>query len=315
MRSWSAIAVAGAGYDVEAFARDSAAFAGLTGKPLVVAAPQDSVAARFKAQGLAVFPTEGEAVGALGQFLAHAELRAAARARPPTVARADARREGADTMLDEAASLALLQTHGVPVAAHQVCHDEAAAVAAFESLGGGPVVLKGCSAAVAHKSDLGLVKVGLGDRESVAGAWREIAAAAAAAEVQLAGVIVAVLVRGRRELMIGARYDPAFGPVMLVGDGGKYVEHMPDSQVLLPPFDRASIEAALRRLRIAPLLDGVRGDPPLDVEAFCEAAAAVGALVQDAQAGITNLDINPLIVGARGEGCVAVDAVVYRQRN
>ncbi len=79
------IPVAGAGYDVEAFARDSAGFAELTGKPLVVAAPQESVAARFKAQGLAVFPTESEAIRALSQFLAHAELREAARARPPAM--------------------------------------------------------------------------------------------------------------------------------------------------------------------------------------------------------------------------------------
>ena len=90
---------------------------------------------------------------------------------------------------------------------------------------------------------------------------------------------------GRRELMIGARVDPVFGPVVLVGDGGKYVEAMPDSQVLLAPFDLASIEAALRRLRIAPLLDGVRGEPALDVAAFCAAALQVGRLMLDDRPG------------------------------
>jgi hypothetical protein len=72
-----------------------------------------------------------------------------------------------------------------------------------------------------------------------------------------------------------------FGPVVLVGDGGLYVEAMPDTQVLLPPFDAARVEQALRRLRIAPLLDGVRGEPPLDVAAFCAAAVAVGALMSE----------------------------------
>ncbi len=120
------------------------------------------------------------------------------------------------------------------------------------------------------------------------------------------------MAKGQRELMIGARADPVFGPVLLVGDGGKYVEAMPDSQVLLAPFDLASIEAALRRLRIAPLLDGVRGEPALDVAAFCAAALQVGRLMLDDRLAITNLDINPVIVGARGDGCVAVDAVVYR---
>ena len=129
---------------------------------------------------------------------------------------------------------------------------------------------------------------------------------------ELSSVIVARMVRGQRELMIGARADPVFGPVLLVGDGGKYVEVMPDSQVLLAPFDLASIEAALRRLRIAPLLDGVRGEPALDVDAFCAAALQVGRLILDDSSAVTNLDINPVIVGARGSGCVAVDAVVYR---
>ena len=306
------IPVAGAGYDVEAFARDSAGFAALTGKPLVVAAPQESVAARFKAQGLAVFPTESEAIGALSQFLAHAELREAARARPPAPARWAPRDIAAAAMLDEAASLELLRASGVPVVDHVVCHTEADVLAAFDALGGSPVVLKGCSSTVAHKSELGLVKVGLGDREAAARAYREIVAAAADAGVALSSVIVARMVRGQRELMIGARADPVFGPVLLVGDGGKYVEVMPDSQVLLAPFDLASIEAALRRLRIAPLLDGVRGEPALDVDAFCAAALQVGRLILDDSSAVTNLDINPVIVGARGSGCVAVDAVVYR---
>jgi len=137
-------------------------------------------------------------------------------------------------------------------------------------------------------------------------------AAARAAGVALSGVLVAELVRGQRELMIGARLDPVFGPVVLVGDGGKYVEAMPDAQVLLPPFDAARVAATLRRLRIAPLLDGGRGDAPLDVEAFCRAVVAVGDLMVDPSAGVTQLDVTPVIVRARGQGCAAVDAVVYR---
>ena len=84
-------------------------------------------------------------------------------------------------------------------------------------------------------------------------------------------------------------------------------------QVLLAPFDAAQVLAALQRLRIAPLLAGVRGEPALDTEAFAACAVAVGQLMTDAQAGITQLDINPVIVRARGQGCVAVDAVIYRE--
>ena len=306
------IAVAGAGYDVDAFAKDTAHFAAETGKPLVVAAPQHSVSERFKALGLAVYPTEGEAVHALGQYLSHAELQRAAAVRDAPVPRKP-RTAGAATLLDEATSLALLATRGVAVARHKLCHSEAGARAAFESLGGAPVVVKGCTADASHKSELGLVRVGLGDAAAVAAAYREMTNSAREAGIRLSGVIVAERVRGQRELMIGARLDPVFGPVVLVGDGGKYVEAMPDAQVLLPPFDAAQVERSLRRLRIAPLLDGVRGEPALDVAAFCRAAVAVGELMRDDSAGITNLDINPVIVRARGEGCVAVDAVIYRE--
>ena len=306
------IAVAGAGYDVDAFARDAQQFATDTAKPLVVAAPQASVAERFKARGLATYPTEGEAVRALGQFVSHAVLQAETAARSPAVPRPPRIARPA-RMLDEAASLALLAARGVPVASHVLCTTEAEALGAYDRLGGGTVVVKGCTAEASHKSELGLVRVGLQDAAAVAEAYRAMQAAAAAAGVRLSGVIVAQMARGRRELMIGARLDPVFGPVVLVGDGGKYVEAMPDLQVLLPPFDAARVEQALRRLRIAPLLDGVRGEPPLDVAAFCAAAVAVGALMLDDAAALTQLDINPVIVGARGAGCVAVDAVIYRE--
>ena len=306
------LAVAGAGYDVDAFASDAAKFAADTGKPLVVAAPQTSVAARFKDQGLAVYPTEGEAVHALGQFLSHAQLLAEVAQRPPQL-RPRPRAAGPARLLDEAASLALLASHGVAVVRHALCRTEAQAIAAFDALGGATAVVKGCTDQASHKSELGLVRLGIGDAASLVDAWRGIVHAAAAAGVRLDGLIVAEQRRGRRELMIGARLDPVFGPVVLVGDGGKYVEAMPDLQVLLPPFDADRVEAALRRLRIAPLLDGVRGEPALDTAAFCRSAVAVGALMCDDAAGITQLDINPLIVGERGQGCVAVDAVVYRE--
>jgi apolipoprotein N-acyltransferase len=87
--------------------------------------------------------------------------------------------------------------------------------------------------------------------------------------------------------------------VLIVGDGGKYVEALPDSQVVLPPFDTHAIRAALRKLRIAPLLDGIRGDPPLDTAAFCDAASRVGQLMRDPSLCIDSLDINPILVGAQ----------------
>jgi acetate---CoA ligase (ADP-forming) len=307
------IAVAGAGYDVDAFSRDAANFAADTGKPLVMAAPQKSIAEQFKKHGLVVYPTEGEAVHALGLYLTHMELLADTRARAPALPQPPVPPEGAQ-LLDEAASLALLAGRGVPVVPHRLCTSEEQAAAAFAQLASARVVVKGCTAEASHKSELGLVRLGIADAQGVRDAFRAMQAAATQAGITLSGVIVAAQAGGLRELMIGARIDPVFGPVVLVGDGGKYVEVMPDVQVLLAPFTREQVERALRRLRIAPLLDGVRGEPAMDVAAFCEAAVAVGNLMSDPQAGISQLDVNPVMVRARGQGCVALDAVVYQRK-
>lgn len=303
------IPVSGKGYDVEAFARDSADFAKATGKPLVVAIPQPNIAARFKEHGLPVFPTEYEAVAALNQFLSHGELIQAAKGRQlasahPPAASAEA------VMLNEAQSLKLLADAGVPVVAHRLCQTADEAAAALSALGG-PVAVKGCSADVAHKSELGLVRLGLNDAGAVRAAFTDMQKALSAHGARFDGAIVAKMARGRREMMIGARIDPAFGPVVLVGDGGKYVEAMPDVQLLIAPFGAVDVREALQRLRIAPLLGGVRDEPPLDVDAFCNAVLAVGRLMTEGKSGVANLDLNPVLVGAAGEGCVALDAVVY----
>lgn len=307
------IAVAGAGYDVDAFSRDAASFARETGKPLVMAAPQASIAEQFKKHGLVVFPTEGQAVHALGLYLTHMQLLARAKARQPSVPSPPSPVDGGH-LLDEAASLALLSRCGIPVVPHHLCTSEEEAVRAFERLASPRVVVKGCTEQASHKSELGLVRLGIADAQAVAQAYRDMQEAARQAGVALTGVIVAAQVSGQRELMIGARVDPVFGPVVLVGDGGKYVEAMPDVQVLLAPFGPDQVEESLRRLRIAPLLDGVRGEAPLDVPAFCHAAVAVGKLMSDPAAGISQLDINPVMVRARGKGCVALDAVIYRRK-
>lgn len=305
------IPVAGTGYDVEAFARDSAAFAAATGKPLVVAAPQEPVAQRFRERGLVTYATEAEAIQALGQFLSHMQLLAQVRAEPPDVPLPPAVVR-APMLLDEAESLQLLAAHGVPTVPHRLCASEAEAVAAFAALQCPQVVLKGCTSDASHKTELGLVVLGLRDAGAVREAYASVLRSAESARLRLNGVIVAEQVRGQRELMIGARIDPVFGPQVLLGDGGKYVEAMPDVRLLPAPFTAQQAEQAMRSLRLAPLLEGVRGEPPLDLRAFCEAAVAVGRLIADRDGGVSQLDINPVIVRSRGAGCAAVDAVVYR---
>lgn len=307
------VPVAGPGYDVEAFARDAAAFGKQTGKPLVIAATQKSVADQFAARGSSVFPTETEAVCALHQFLAHRELMARTGARKSTGvdARAPSVSSGATMMLNEADSLALLAERGIPVVAHRLCRSRAEAVAAFEAIGG-PVVVKGCSADIAHKSELGLVKLGVTSREEAGEIWAQMEAIIRKHGSRFDGVIVAAMAKGRREIMIGAHRDPVFGPVVAVGDGGKYVEIFRDTALLLPPFSRDEARAALQKLKIAPLFAGVRGEPPMDVDALCAAVMNIGDLMLDASAKVVSLDLNPVLLDSAGKGCVMVDAVVFQ---
>jgi acetate---CoA ligase (ADP-forming) len=173
--------------------------------------------------------------------------------------------------------------------------------------------VKGCSADIAHKSELGLVRLGLGTPEEVTEAWREMERIICDSGHRFDGVIVAAMTKGRREMIIGAHCDPVFGPVVMVGDGGKYVEALPDLRLLLPPFTAEEVAEALTRLRIAPVLNGVRGEPPMDLAALSEAVAAVGRLMVDPAANIVSLDLNPVLVGSAGEGCAIVDAVIFRE--
>ena len=300
------IPVAGAAYDVDAFARDTAAFAESTGKPTVAGIPQPQIAAPFKALGVPVMETETEAVAALAQFVAHHERMALAKptsaARPAPI--------GSSRMLNEAQSLALVGSAAIGVVPHRLCTTADAAARALADLGG-PVVVKGCSRAVAHKSELGLVRLKLHTEADVRAAFSDMQQVLQSRNLAFDGVIVARMASGRRELMIGAHVDAVFGPVVLIGDGGKFVEALPDTQVLLPPFDTDDVRRALARLRIAPLLAGVRDEPALDVDAFAAATVAVGALMQQPLPRIASLDLNPVLVGARGEGCMALDAVVF----
>jgi acyl-CoA synthetase (NDP forming) len=100
--------------------------------------------------------------------------------------------------------------------------------------------------------------------------------------------------------------------VVAVGDGGKYVEIISDTTLLLPPFSKDDAKEALGRLRIAPLFAGVRGEPPMDVDALCDAVVKIGELMLDPATKVMSLDLNPVLLERAGKGCVVVDAVVFR---
>ena len=299
-----ALPVAGAGYDVAGFARDFAAYARRTGRAVVLAAPQEAVRAEFEKAGLPAFAREREAMLALKQLAEHAALmrrkqRESAAVEVPKLEKATS------GFLDEAQSLALLAAAGLQVVEHRLCRSEDEARAAFAALGP-KVVVKACSASVPHKTELGLVRLGLQTEAQVVEAYREMKPRIPEAD----GVLVARHAAGRRELALGARVDASFGPVVLVGDGGIYLEALKDFQLLLPPFGEDEVRAALARLRIAPLLSGARGQPALDIGAFARMAVRLGDAMLGWRGRVASIDVNPVMLYAQGGGALAADALV-----
>ncbi|MGD9525598.1 MAG: acetate--CoA ligase family protein [Candidatus Nanopelagicales bacterium] len=301
------IPVSGRGYDFPRFGRDIAAFARGDSKPVVVASPQPPVADEFRSNGLVVFDEESAAIAALGQMLRHHELMARSRGRAARGAHEP--RPGRTRVLSETDALALLSRAGVPVVPTRTCVGPEAAAAAFRDLGSGRVVVKGLPRSATHKSELGLVAVGLADAESVSDAARQMIERMDGLALEHDGVVVMPMVSAVREVLVGAHVDARFGPTVLVGAGGTYVEALDDVQLLLPPFDDADVRAAVDRLHIAPLLPGVRGEPPADVQAWVDAAQAVARLVLE-DPTVVSVDVNPFMLHAVGEGGAAVDAVV-----
>ncbi|MGT2491211.1 acetate--CoA ligase family protein [Cupriavidus basilensis] len=305
--------VAGMGYDLPRFARDARQLcrqrrqAGLPSRH-----GEAPVAAAFRAVNVPVYASGAEALAAFAQLVTHQQrLRDIAtedtllQARQPPAAGAASRVAG--PTLSEAASLARLASAGFPVVAHQLCHSVDEAVAAWRALEG-PVAVKASSPQVPHKSEHGLVALNCNDEHAVARAYLAQTGILETLGAACEGVVVARMERGQRECMVGAHWDPVFGPVVLVGDGGKYVEVLRDTAVLLAPCTEAAVERAVAGLRIAPLLAGVRGEPAVDVAALCRIAVRVGNLMHEANGAIRSVDLNPVMVSAGG--AVVVDALM-----
>lgn len=210
-------------------------------------------------------------------------------------------------LLNEPDTKALLAAYGIAVNAADTVGDAEAAVAAAARIGY-PVVLKGISRSITHKSDAGLVRLNLADADSVRAGWAALADILRAADGDVAPhVSVQQQVAGVAELILGVRVDADFGPQLLAGFGGVLVEVLKDFRLAAVPLSPAAARALLDGLRLRPLLDGVRGRPAADVEAAVDAIVRLSWLAADLGDSLRELDVNPLIVGARGEGATAVD--------
>ena len=201
----------------------------------------------------------------------------------------------------------LLHSYGIPLAREMLARDVDAAVVAAREIGY-PVVLKGVARELVHKSDAGAVKLDLRDEAAVRGAWQVISSAVAGRHSgTFEGCLVQEMARGGAELIVGIRRDPQFGPIVLAGSGGILVELLGDVELAPAPVSRDQAVALLRRLRIAPVIAGIRGQPPLDLEAAADVVERLSWLAADLGSRLTDAEINPLVLRERGKGVVAVD--------
>jgi acyl-CoA synthetase (NDP forming) len=207
----------------------------------------------------------------------------------------------------------LLGARGIPFPRGELACTEAEAVAAAERLGF-PVVLKAQSPDLPHKSDAGGVALKLADAAQVREAFRAMHTRLAQArpDVVLDGILVEPMSRGGIELIVGARKDPAWGTTILIGSGGVAAELLHDVRLLPADLSVEAIAAQLRKLRLAPLLDGYRGSPAADVEAVARIVHQLATIVV-ATSQIREVDLNPVVVYPAGEGAVALDALITLQ--
>ena len=207
----------------------------------------------------------------------------------------------------------ILSAAGIRVPDGELARDPDDAVAIAKRVGY-PVALKAQAAALPHKTEAGGVMLDLVDEGALRAAWDTMQqnVERAAPGVTLDGCLVETMSPKGLELMIGAKRDPAWGTVLLVGLGGIWVEALGDVQLLPVDADETQIVEALHRLRAAKLLTGFRGAPPVDVEAVAKAVLALGRLMQTTP-GMVEIDVNPLMVHAKGQGVTALDALIVAE--
>ncbi|ASK35667.1 acetate--CoA ligase family protein [Alloalcanivorax mobilis] len=273
----------------------------------------DPVREILERNGCLAFQDPSRAIRALSALAGFAEFQArtvSARAeREPDPVTLD------DCTYSEARSFEVLSRFGVPVPETHLVHsgEEAAVVAGHIDR---PLVAKIASADITHKSDIGGVRLNLRGADQVARACDEILAAArqACPDARLDGVLLSPMESEGVECIVGVQRDPAFGPVVMLGLGGVLVEVLGDVSFRTAPLNRDMAMEMIDELRGKALLFGARGRPHADVDALVDLLMRVSEFAVAAGDSLESLDINPVLVRAKGEGVVALDGLLIGRR-
>jgi len=287
--------------------------AGAPAKPLVFAGldegagiPADYIA-ELRRRGVPWFPSSERAFRALTRLGRLAQRDLADNSPAPAAVSGLAEWSG---VVPEYRAKQLLGPLGVSFPQGRFAASAEEAVAAAKALRY-PVAMKAQAAALSHKSDAGGVALNLADAESVRGAWTAMHESVAKydATIRLDGVLIETMGKRGVEMIVGARNDPEWGPVILAGFGGVTAEILQDVRLITPDLSEAAIVAELLQLKSAALLKGWRGAPALDLPALARLIRAVSAALL-AEPRLRELDLNPVILHPEGEGVVALDALI-----
>ncbi len=216
------------------------------------------------------------------------------------------KKEGRTSLLEEE-GLQILQIYGFPLPKSTLAKTESDAIKTAKEIGY-PVVMKIASPQIIHKSDAGGVKVGLSNDKEVENAFKEIVENAKKYDKNavIKGVLVVEMVKGGKEMIIGSKLEPGFGPVIMLGMGGIYVEIFKDVTFRLAPVTEREADDMISSIKTQKLLKGVRGEKPSDIKKLSDCIQRLSQLVTDFKE-IKELDMNPVLVMEEGKGCKILD--------
>ena len=259
----------------------------------------------LEAAGIPVYEEATHATRAIAALAGFARSFRERRPRPDVPAPADL----PAGPLNELDALEIVAAAGVPTVPTRHARTAREAADAAADLGF-PVVLKVLSADILHKSDIGGVRLGLADRAAAETAFDEILNASRTAQPGAAidGCLVAPMISGGVETILGVQRDPVFGPIVMFGLGGIFVEALKDVTFRAAPFDEAEARAMIESVAAFPLLTGLRGQPPADLDALAAALSRLSLFAAANADTIESLDLNPFLV--RPDGALALDAVL-----
>lgn len=218
-----------------------------------------------------------------------------------------------DSAVTENIAKGIIANYNIPVTKEATAFSESEAVDIARSIGF-PVVLKGMSPQILHKTDAGIIYLNVPDEEGVRIGFRNINQKILDLNTEFGGVLIQEMIPDGKEVIVGTKLDPVFGPIIMVGLGGIYTEILKDNSIRLAPVCLSDAEQMIKQLKMFPLLSGYRGGVQTDIKALAQLLVDISRFAYEYQNIIEEIDLNPVKVLSEGDGVKVVDALIVPRR-